>query len=264
MIDIHSHILPQVDDGASNLVQSIEMLKQAADDGVLALVCTPHILKPADFENEAFYLNKFTELSQAVKAEKLNLDLYLGSEIYIQPEIPFKSRLTTLNNNGKYFLIEFPMSNIPRFAPEMLFRLMATGKVPIIAHPERYIAFLRRPDLAFQFVQRGMLLQVNAGSLRGHFGADIKQLAELFIGHQLVHFIASDCHDPERRRCHLRKTREYVVAKWGEDVAQALFLDNAQAILKGRDLILPEPRPIDLRQKSPWKTFLGLFKKFRN
>jgi protein-tyrosine phosphatase len=240
------------------------MLKQAADDGVLALVCTPHILKPADFENEAFYFTKFDEFSRAAKAEKINLDLYLGSEIYIQPDIPFQSRLATLNNNGKYFLTEFPMTNIPRFAAEMLFQLIAAGKVPIIAHPERNVGFLRRPELAYQFVQRGMLFQVNAGSLRGHFGAEIKKLAELFINHQLVHFIASDCHEPERRRCHLKETRDLVVERWGEDMANDLFLNNAQAVLKGKELNLPEPRPINLRLNSPWKKFLGLFKKFRN
>jgi len=262
VIDIHTHILPKVDDGSPNLLESIKMLQQAAEDGIEAIVCTPHILKNSDFENEAMYIERFEELQKLAQHEKIAIELYLGSEIYIQPDISFTSRLATLNNTGRYFLVEFPMSSIPRFVAEMFFQLITDGKTPIIAHPERNLGFLQHPELAYEFVYRGALLQLNAGSLRGHFGPEVKTVAELLIDHNLVHFIASDCHNSQRRKCQLQKARFMVAERWNKTLARQLFLENPRHILEGNDFIASEPQPIVKPQNGPWKKFLNGFNKF--
>jgi len=252
VIDIHTHILPGVDDGAQNLTNAVKMLEQAAADGIKGIVCTPHILKKSDFDKEAIYFKRLETLKKAGQESGIPVELYLGSEIYIQPDLSFESRMSTLNNNGKYFLIEFPMSTIPRFAAEMFFALIADNRIPIIAHPERYVGFLRYPEFAFEFVNRGALLQVNAGSLRGKLGSEIRQLAYKFMDHNLVHFIASDCHDVERRSCKLKETYQLVAEKWGEMTANSIFIENPKIVLEGGELNLPMPSPI-VKETATWK-----------
>ncbi|MBN2090740.1 hypothetical protein JW964_14100 [candidate division KSB1 bacterium] len=252
MIDIHTHILPGVDDGAQNLTDAMKMLEQAAVDGIEGIVCTPHILKKSDFEKEAVYMKRLETLEKAGQESGIPIRLYLGSEIYIQPNLSFESQMSTLNNNGKYFLIEFPMGTIPRFAAEMFFALIADNKIPIIAHPERNVGFLRHPEFAFEFVNRGALLQINAGSLRGKLGSEIRHLTHLFMDHNLVHFIASDCHDVERRCCKLKETFQLVADKWGELTAHSIFIENPKIVLEGGELNLPAPNPI-VKEPTTWK-----------
>jgi len=257
VIDIHTHILPGVDDGAQNLIDSVKMLEQAAADGIETIVCTPHILRKSDFDKENIYLKRLETLKKSVQESGIPVQLHLGSEIYIQPDLSFESPMSTLNNNGKYFLVEFPMGTIPRFAAEMFFRLIADNKIPIIAHPERNIGFLKHPEFAYEFVNRGVFLQINAGSLRGKFGREIQQLTHLFFDHNLVHFVASDCHDSERRCCKLKETFQLVAEKWGELTAQSIFIENPRIVLEGGELNLPAPNPLT-RDSASWK---NVFKK---
>lgn len=262
MIDIHTHILPKVDDGAQDIIESIKMLKQAEEDGIRTIVCTPHILKMDDFKKESIYFKRLEELKQLSRDEGINIDLLLGSEIYIQPDLVLNSKMATLNNNGTYFLVEFPMGSIPRFSAELFFQFIADGKIPVIAHPERNVGFLQHPDFAYKFVQRGALLQINAGSLRGHFGSEVKKLAHKLMDHNLVHFIASDCHNYRKRKCQLKKTWGLVVEKWGEEVARELFIENPKLILVGKEFTPVEPIPIGTNKNGLWKTVLNGMNKF--
>lgn len=244
MIDFHSHILPNVDDGSANLVESLNMLTMAADDGIKAMICTPHILKTADFYNDSLYLSRFNELKAAAQAEDIPVELYLGSEIYLQPDIHFDSIVATLNNTGKYFLVEFPMSNIPRFSAQLFQRLISEGRIPVIAHPERNVGFQQRPELAFRFAELGVLLQCNAPSLTGRLGPKIQQLSHTFIEHNLVQFVGSDCHETKHRICQLSKAYDVVISRWGQITADNLFGQNAQQVLNGDNLVLNFPIPL--------------------
>lgn len=263
MIDIHTHILPNVDDGSPNLIQSIKMLKQAEDDGIKGIVCTPHVLRMNDFENEGMYFRQYEELKKMAREEGITVDIYLGAEIYITPELKLESRMATLNNNGTYFLVEFPMASIPRFAAEMFFQFIASGKIPIIAHPERNLGFLQHPEYAFEFVNRGALMQVNAGSLRGRFGQDIKKLAHTLLDHNLAHFVGSDCHDVERRKCQLKKTYDLVAEKWGHETAEQLFVKNVQSVLNGETFSTPIGIPIEFKREGFFSQLIKGFTKFR-
>ena len=258
MIDFHSHILPNVDDGSANLVESLNMLTMAAADGIKAMICTPHILKPADFFNDSLYVSRFNELKAAAETEEIPVDLYLGSEIYLQPDIHFDSIVATLNNTGKYFLVEFPMSTIPRFSAQLFQRLISEGRIPIIAHPERNIGLQQRPDLAFQFAELGVLMQCNAASVTGLLGPKIKQLSHTFIDHNLIQFIGSDCHETKRRICQLSKAYDVVKSQWGPITAQDLFENNAQTVLNGDDLLVNFPIPLSGNPR-PQKRWISKF-----
>ncbi|MFQ6116287.1 MAG: tyrosine-protein phosphatase, partial [bacterium] len=199
MIDIHTHLLPKIDDGPSTWEESIEMLKEGQEDGVREIILTPHILKNLDDHLEKEIRKRFVGLRKRAAAAGISIKLHLGSEIYLQPDTNLDRGLSTLNENGKYFLVEFPMSSIPEYASLKLFEFVMDGFVPILAHPERNAIILRRPSQAYQFVQMGILIQINSGSLLGDFGQAVRATAFDLIEHNLVHLVASDCHDANSR-----------------------------------------------------------------
>ena len=186
LIDIHTHIIPYIDDGADNWEQSLELLKQGERDGIVAAVATPHVLSENDYRIENAIISKFSELKQRANNNHFKMKLYLGSEIYVQPDMTLDHQISTINNNNKYFLVEFPMTSIPRFVADKFFDFIVDDKIPIIAHPERNLGFQNKTILAFEFVQRGALMQINACSLLGKHGERAKALAFRLISNDLV------------------------------------------------------------------------------
>ena len=244
MIDIHSHILPYTDDGAENWENSLTMLKHAESEGIRAIIATPHILSEHHFKDEDEIIKKHLQLQEKAKDENLKIEIFLACEIYAQPDTSLDHKIATFNSNGKYFLIEFPMNSIPKFIPEKLFEFAVTGKVPIIAHPERNVGFLSRPDFIYEYVQRGSLMQVNQGSLMGKFGEQIKALAFKMIENNLVHFIASDGHKTYTRKVTLHDCYTLVVNKFGKEIAERLFFENPLKAIKGEKIEIGDPMPM--------------------
>ena len=165
MIDIHSHVLPDIDDGSASMDMSLEMLAMAAESGVDTLVATPHCNIPGEFEN---YCSReleelFQELQREAKAEEIPLRLCRGMEIYATPELPEllrDGRVWTLNG-GRYFLTEFNFGENPDFCNEVLEQCAGLGYRPIVAHPERYYFLQRDPQLAYEWCTAGYGLQIN-------------------------------------------------------------------------------------------------------
>jgi len=241
VIDIHAHIIPQVDDGPGSIETSLEMLQTGAEDGIKAVVATPHILSNLEFAREKEIVKKFLELKRSAAEKNIPVQLYLGSEIYIEPNLDLGHRIATLGNNGRYFLVEFPMQGIPVFAAERFFEMMVEGKTPIIAHPERNAGILADPMKAYEFVRRGALLQVNAGSLTGRFGNRVREVAIRLLEARLVHFVATDAHDTNSRPLVLSKAYQVVAERMGKGYADDLFHNNQVKILRGERLEPPEP-----------------------
>lgn len=244
MIDIHAHLLPGIDDGPINWEDSITMLKQGVEDGITGVVCTSHVLNKLDsvFENQL--VEKFQELKRRVQQENISVDLWLGAEIHIQSEYTLESPLATINNNGKYMLIELPLSEIPDNAAESIFQLCLDGIIPILAHPERNGTISQEPIWAYEFAQRGLLLQINAGSVTGYFGKRTKRLVYQFLDHGYVHFVASDCHNPKARTMILSHAYKIIEKKWGKETARRLFIENPKKSITGQPIQTQEYEPL--------------------
>ncbi|MBD3287373.1 hypothetical protein GF337_01100 [candidate division KSB1 bacterium] len=254
IVDIHTHILPYVDDGAENWDVSLELLQQAESQGVIAMVATPHILNENDYRLEENIITKYRELKKRARENNLKIKLYLGCEIYAQPDMTLDHKISTYNNNQKYFLVEFPMTSIPQFVAQKFFDLILEEKTPIIAHPERNAGFINKPSLAYEFVQRGALMQINALSLLGKHGSKPKDLAYKLISYNLAHFVASDSHDPEKRSVRMAECYEIVASQWGAEKAKMLFYENPAKAIKGISIDREEPIPLHEEQKqSFWK-----------
>ena len=245
MIDIHSHLLPTIDDGSSSWDESLAMARQAVADGTTELAVTHHILSNQDFEQEPEILAKYAEMKQRLAEAKVPLVLHLASELYYEQDLNLAPQIATYNHTGRYFLVEFPMQGIPRGAVDQFFELALDGKTPIIAHPERNLGFLKNPSRAYDFVQRGALLQMNAGSLVGKYGEGVKNLAIALLNAHLIHFVGSDGHNTTRRSMRMREVSRIVRDMWGDAMSREIFQDNPRKMLAGEELKVPEPLTVE-------------------
>ncbi|MDO9576266.1 MAG: CpsB/CapC family capsule biosynthesis tyrosine phosphatase [Candidatus Cloacimonadales bacterium] len=195
MIDIHTHILPGVDDGSSDLQTTLQHLRLMLEKGVTGVFLTPHFMRNMFDGNPETIRKKFRELKKKVKAENIEIDLYPGFEIYLEPGIHQKIADHKLSLNGtKYILIETNMSGFTRELPQILYDLVHHGWKPILAHPERYSDIINDPLTAEELIHKNLLMQINAGSLLGDYGRAVQNAAWFLVENGFAHFLASDDH----------------------------------------------------------------------
>jgi len=239
MIDIHTHILPGVDDGARTVEESILMVEQAIDAGVDIICATPHILDnitPALGEkiNRAFQL-----LRSRMKDKGWEVQLTLGSEIYLRQDMKALSKFNffSLNQTGRYILLELPLGQFPFGVDQLVYDLQLEGITPIIAHPERSITQKNQIGEIENLIRMGALMQINAGSLLNHFGKPARKMAEWLLRSDLVHLVASDAHNPSVSSISLLSRGFRKVSKLtGEKKAERLFKHNPFSILQGEKI----------------------------
>ena len=262
MIDIHAHLLPGVDDGPESMEESFAMLQKGFADGISGVICTPHVVDWLNEEMERDFIQKFRALNKMIKKEEMAISLWLGSEIHYYAKYNHESKLSTLNGKGKYILLELPFTEVPKDVGETIFRIVLERKTPVIAHPERNTMIIQKPKLAYELVQHGVLLQINAGSLTGDFGRTVKRVAFDFMDHHMVHFVASDCHNPNSRPMILSKAYRMVLKHWGMERAEKLFQENPMMVIRGERISPPEPIPFDEANRKRTNRFkLRLFRK---
>ncbi len=262
MIDIHAHLLPGVDDGPESIEESFAMIQKGYEDGISGVICTPHVVDSLNEEMERDFIGKFHALNKMVKMEEMAISLWLGSEIHYYAKYNHESKLSTLNGNGKYILLELPFTEVPNGVGETIFRMILEGKIPIIAHPERNIMIIQKPKLAYELIQRGALFQINAGSLTGDFGRTVRRVSFDFMDHHMVHFVASDCHNLNSRPMILSKAYQMVLKRWGKERAEKLFKENPMKAIQSETIFPTEPVPFDEGNRNKTNRFkLRLFRK---
>lgn len=251
MIDIHSHILPGVDDGAKTEKDSLEMAKAALEEGISTIIATPHH-RNRMFDNYKQEIETSVAiLNDLLEENNIPLSVVPGQEVRIYGEIldDFeKGDIQTLYNS-KYVLIEFPTSEVPQYAEKLLYDLQIAGLVPVIAHPERNQALLENPDRMYELVRNGALAQLTAASIVGKFGKEIEQFSYQLIEANLVHFIASDAHNTTSRGFHMKEAFDRVNEKFGFET-QYMFLENGQLLIDDENVNRFEPSRIKTRRKG--------------
>ena len=244
MIDIHSHLIPGVDDGSQSPEESFSLLKQAERDGITELITTPHFMKNGEFRMKAPELvQRFNEMKQAYKGP---IKLHLGNELYIHPDLPElleKDEVLTLAESN-HILVEFPFQNYKEEYDEILYELSLKYRI-IIAHPERYSYVQEDPNFCLRWLNEGYLLQANQNSL---FKKETKKVLVSMIEHGFVSFVASDAHN-EHRPCLLSEAREFLAEEFGEQFAVQLTQENPEKILKNGPII-QEYREIKKKKKN--------------
>ena len=238
-VDIHTHILPGVDDGAQDLSQALELLKHAHSQGTGAVLLTPHYR--GRYRNNVSQTLKrtFDELQQAAKKECAELELYLGCEIGYELDVSEKiADGTLLSLNGtQYVLLEFQQGSFRSRIVDGVLEVVNFGYVPIIAHAERYDAFRQHPQLADEVTQLGALIQLNADSVLGKCGFGIKRYCHKLLKAHLVHFVATDVHNLKDRKPELQSCYQKLRKKYGQEYAEVLLIRNGRTVLSGKDSI---------------------------
>lgn len=233
-VDIHSHIIPAIDDGARDEKIAVDMLRMASANGTAHIAVTPHFIAGSVENCSALIHERCADLQRLAYNEGIDITIHPGSEIFISPDIPElldKGIICTLNDSS-YILLELPMSGMPVYTEDILYDLQLKGLTPIIAHPERNREILKKPDILTGMVNRGILAQVNSGSITGLYGREIRRVAIKLIKMGLIHFVASDAHTCGRRSPSLETAAAIVQRKFGSDTAECLFYKNGMAILE--------------------------------
>ncbi len=255
LIDVHSHVLPGIDDGAPDLTASFDMAKRAVEDGITTLFATPHH-RNGKYENSKQDILLQTErLNEALLHNQIPLTILPGQEIRIYAEFLddlANDQLLTLNNLGKYILIELPSNAVPNYTRQMIYECKLQDITPIIVHPERNSELIENPHLLYNLVKEGALTQVTANSIIGGFGKNIKSFSLKLVENYLTHFIASDAHNISSRGFYLREAYNEIGKKLGNHMAYYLQ-ENAHLIINNESIYIEEPKPIKK------KKILGIF-----
>ncbi len=251
MIDIHAHLAPGLDDGPGNEGEALELARLAWADGITTVIATPHI-REGIFGNDAQSISRAVgRLRKLLEAAGLGgqggpgLQVVEGAEVLLSPGLveKFQQGVYPTLGRSNYALVELPFQEAPLYTREVLFRLQMAGFTPILAHPERNLTVVRDPSLIYELVGKGVLIQVNAGSLIGHFGPQARAAAQLLLEHNLVHFMGSDGHSLHRPP--LLSEAVAVAAKLvGKGKALRLVEGNPGRILEGEEIVIEEPEPL--------------------
>lgn len=195
MIDIHSHILPGIDDGSTDLQQSLESLKKIAESGTRRLYLTSHFFKGHYEYSRAEYDKRFNELKSAMEAAGISLELKPGFEVFLQMGAWEDIRRESLFlGDSRYVLFESDLNGLPPDLYGTIYPVLRMGAKPILAHAERYVSIMKRPSEIKNLISRNVYVQVNAASFMGYYGAKVKDTAYRLLEEGWVHFIASDDH----------------------------------------------------------------------
>ncbi len=235
MVDIHSHILPEVDDGARSWEMAIHMCHMAAQDGIEHMVATPHANDQFAYDRN-WLRGLLNELRQRMGGK---LELSLGCDFhfsYENLESLAKDPHQYTIEDTPYLLIELSDFSIPPAVTDQIEDLLVRGIVPIVTHPERNILLARRPERVLEWTQLGCAVQVTASAMTGRWGDKAKKTAQWLLEREAVHVLATDAHSVEGRPPVLSAARDAVSRVYGAAVAKALTEDNPRAVVSGAAL----------------------------
>ena len=239
MIDFHSHIIPNIDDGSTSMKDTINMINEARQAGFTEIISTSHYIQKY-YDLDCFEREKILDIIKKKVSEKkeINIKLYLGSEIYFTSEIIelVKNKKASTINNTRYLLFELPMNTKPLFVKEMVYELMQNGYIPIIAHPERYSYVQENIRYIEELAGMGVLFQSNYGSIIGMYGNSAKKTLKKLLKNNLISFLGSDVHRTGQIYPKIPKALKKLRKILSIEELEKLTTLNAQKVLKDEDL----------------------------
>lgn len=259
MIDFHSHIIPNVDDGSKSVGETFELLKEAKMAGFSGVISTSHYM-------EGYYETDVAERSVWIKAisenlsqKDIDLKLYLGNELYITKNIInlLETGRATSINNSNYVLFEFPMNSKPMDMYDIIYDMLEYKLIPILAHPERYSFVQKDPNLIYDLIQKGVLMQSNYGSILGMYGERAEIIVRKLLENNMVHFLGSDVHRVDSIYPKIPNSLKEIEEIVGEDKLDEISTVNPELVLENKRIDIDEPREIKLSLKEKIKLNLN-------
>ncbi len=234
--DIHTHILPGVDDGAQDASEALQLVQMAYQNGTRTIVFTPHYRGKFKNNKPEWLHEVFEVFARMVHEHYPDMNLYLANEVYYEQEVPQMleaGRAMTINHTS-YCLLEFKTDTLRSQIITGVSEVIRYGFTPVIAHAERYNIFRKDKTITDEVLDMGALIQLNADSVMGKHGLGVKHFCDKLLKMQKAHFIASDAHDAVHRPPLLRECWWKVYKKYGPQYASQLFYDNAQAVIENK------------------------------
>lgn len=252
MIDFHTHIIPTIDDGARSIEETFSLIEEAKQAGFDKIISTSHYM-------EGYYETDVSEREVWLDAISKNLyikdfkgTLYLGSEIYMSSNIVSlleNAKASTINNTS-YVLFELPLNAEPLNLYDVIYQMQECKLMPVLAHPERYSYMQKKPEVLYDLVQKGVLLQSNYGSIIGQYGKKAQTLVKKMLANNLVHFLGSDVHRPGTIYPKIPECLEEIKNIIGEERLEELTTKNAELALANKRIDIPSPHRIELSYKE--------------
>lgn len=242
MIDIHTHLIPNVDDGADSIKETLRLARAAVAEGITHTILTPHHNRYWVTNEKDKVLKLTKEVEQVIQEANIPLTVSPSQEIRMNEEFSeelFAGNYLPLDENGKYYLVEFSWRDFPPFARSYLQEMLDAGIVPVIAHPERQRPFLDDPDLLKGLIEMGCISQITASSIVGDYTEEIRQAAHYMMEENLIHVIASDAHDTIERPFNIVEALNILESTYGTTYKDYL-VNNAEKIFNSQSV-----RPFD-------------------
>lgn len=253
MIDLHSHILPGIDDGAKTMDIALEMARMAVDDGVKIMACTPHVMPPLYANSAQTIAAAVAELKAKLAEADIPLRLVIGADVHIAPDLVESLKRGTIPtlHGTRYFLLEPPHNIAPPRLDAFCATLAENGFLPVLTHPERFAWIENHYERICALDEMGVAIQVTAGAITGHFGSRVQYWAERLLDEGRVDIVASDGHDPKRRTPILSAARERIVATSGKEAAIRLLRENPLRVLKNDTLASKTRKKAAAKKREP-------------
>jgi len=246
MIDFHSHIIFNVDDGSKSLDDSIQMITEAEKAGFTDIILTPHYMEGYYEVSKDEISDRIQVINEAILQNNIKIKLHQGNEIYITDNMEqlLKNKIISTANNSKYILFETPMRDEPINLNQIVYNLLELKKVPIIAHPERYLYIQENPNLVYELIEAGVLFQSNFGSLIGLYGKSAQKTLNLLLKHNMIHFMGSDVHRPNSIYPKINESLKQLKKIVSEYKVNEITYENANKVLNNQDIEIEEPTKI--------------------
>ncbi|MUT65077.1 tyrosine-protein phosphatase [Paenibacillus sp. NEAU-GSW1] len=260
MIDIHSHLLPGLDDGAADWNEAMALAAAASAEGITDIIATPHHFD-GRYNNSAAKVNELVNTMNAMLTEQqIPLTVHSGQEIHVHHHLlnNWDNGLLLPLAGSKYVLLEMPSSRIPEHMDQLVYELKLAGISAVIAHPERNAEIVKHPERLAELIALGAYAQVTSHSLVGGFGRTIERAAWHLCRHRLIHFIASDAHHLEWRGFRMKEAFERAAGTLGEQWSD-YYARNAARLLQSEE-IAAAPSEASLPRSGGWDKLKSLFR----
>ena len=244
MIDMHCHLIYEVDDGSKSLEQTIRMAKKAYSLGYEGICATPHFISNSHETDVSELCEKLTIINDILKKDGINMIIYPGNEVYFSMDIVenIKSKKICTLNSSKYFLMEFPMTGLVLNMEQIIFMARQEGYIPIIAHPERYEFVTKDISKLLPLIEAGAFLQLNVGSIMGLYGSNAKKNAVKLLKNNMISFIGTDAHDSKRVYDIFDKSLKKISKLVDSETLDIILNKNPRKVLNNEEIFTWEPK----------------------
>ena len=252
MIDFHTHILPNIDDGSKSVEETFNLIKEAEKAGFDTIISTSHYMEgyyEVENKERRIWVDAFNE---KLKEQNINVQLYLGNEIYITENIInlLENDKASSINNSNYVLFEMPLNAEPMNLYDVIYSLQENKLIPVLAHPERYSFVQKEPELITDLIQKGVLMQANYGSILGQYGEKAQIIVKKFFESNMIHFLGSDVHRQKTIYKRIPEALRQIEEIVGEQKLNELTTINPELALNNKKIEIEEPYDVSLSLKE--------------